>query len=372
MAPASKSTKKPKKVCSVEGCSLFVSSRALCEKHYKRWRLYGDPLLTSKDLKPRSEPKLCRAPGCDRKAVSKGCCDKHYRQLLVNGGFGGHPKQETGCAIEGCRWPRARTGLCRHHYYRKTQYGDPLAGTPVPPYAKRLCQIEGCTEEAPIGTMCRKHAKAQSRKRASAAAKPCGVEGCTKPVFMNGYCQGHNKRFRAYGDPLGGRATPIKDRRCSVAGCDERAFAHGMCMPHFGQYRYHGDPLTRVNDPDRGCSVPGCEEQHRAAGFCASHHTMYVTGPKRRSKIRQAQGTCTGPQLLARIEYFGAKCWICRDPMEAVDHVKPVIAGGAMWPANLRPICRSCNSSKSGRWYGPAGLAAQAEKVLARKAKAPK
>jgi len=356
--------RKPKEPCSVEGCDLLKKSRGYCEKHYKRWRLYGDPLLTAKATRPQEPKKLCRAPGCTRKSLTKGCCDKHYRQLQVHGEF--LEKKREGCAVEGCLWPVVRKGYCRHHYYRFQRFGDPLLGTPIPKYEFRKCAETDCDQEAGLGRYCRYHEK---QHKTPEKVVPCKVEGCEKKVFANGYCQAHNKRWRVYGDPLGGRATPIKDRRCSVAGCDERSFAHGMCMPHFGQFRYHGDPTVRVNDPTRGCSVPGCNDPHRGLGFCGSHLTQYVGGPRRRNKIKMAKGTCTGPQLMARIDYFGGLCWICKDPMEAVDHVKPIVAGGALWPSNLRPICRTCNSSKAGRWYGVAGLPAHAERIRQKKLK---
>lgn len=58
----------------------------------------------------------------------------------------------------------------------------------------------------------------------------------------------------------------------------------------------------------------------------------------------------TVAQLAQRLSMFPG-CWICRDPGWAeVDHVKPLIHGGAHCLSNLRPICRSCNASKAGTW----------------------
>lgn len=59
----------------------------------------------------------------------------------------------------------------------------------------------------------------------------------------------------------------------------------------------------------------------------------------------------TRDQLQARIDYYGGMCWICKvAPFEQLDHVKPLSKGGPHILANLRPACRSCNTSKSAKW----------------------
>ena len=61
-------------------------------------------------------------------------------------------------------------------------------------------------------------------------------------------------------------------------------------------------------------------------------------------------------QLEARIAYFGGLCWMCGIPYDHMDHVKPIMKGGANILANLRPACSSCNISKKDKWYGVEGL----------------
>ena len=55
----------------------------------------------------------------------------------------------------------------------------------------------------------------------------------------------------------------------------------------------------------------------------------------------------TAQHIQGRIEMFGGLCYVCHHPMQAIDHVIPLAKGGPHWPANLRPICKACNSSKS-------------------------
>jgi hypothetical protein len=69
----------------------------------------------------------------------------------------------------------------------------------------------------------------------------------------------------------------------------------------------------------------------------------------------------TTPSLIAaRREMWGGRCYVCGAPATAIDHVKPVARGGAHWPCNLRPICKSCNSRKGTKWPF-AGLLRKAE-----------
>lgn len=75
-------------------------------------------------------------------------------------------------------------------------------------------------------------------------------------------------------------------------------------------------------------------------------------GHRYRSKKTNAPGSdyTTSEHIKARWEMFGNRCWICRDAATQTDHVKPLSKGGSHWPANLRPICKSCNSRKKNRW----------------------
>lgn len=69
-----------------------------------------------------------------------------------------------------------------------------------------------------------------------------------------------------------------------------------------------------------------------------------------RARKAAAEGTATKEQIAARVAYYGFLCWMCRGPWREIDHVKPLTKGGTGWPANLRPICRSCNASKGNQW----------------------
>lgn len=60
-------------------------------------------------------------------------------------------------------------------------------------------------------------------------------------------------------------------------------------------------------------------------------------------------------------DLYRHKCWLCgKSGADTIDHIVPVLWGGADHPANLKPAHRSCNSSKgaerpeNARWGEPA------------------
>lgn len=71
----------------------------------------------------------------------------------------------------------------------------------------------------------------------------------------------------------------------------------------------------------------------------------------RRARVAVASiAPFTPEQLRAKVAYWGNACWVCIGPVEAIDHYKPVSKGGLHVLANLRPICRRCNSIKANKW----------------------
>lgn len=73
----------------------------------------------------------------------------------------------------------------------------------------------------------------------------------------------------------------------------------------------------------------------------------------RRTRRLAAEGFATHQQIAWRRAMWGGRCYECQKPATSVDHYKPLSRGGSNWPANLRPICASCNGRKSNRWPWP-------------------
>lgn len=82
----------------------------------------------------------------------------------------------------------------------------------------------------------------------------------------------------------------------------------------------------------------------------------------RRAMKMRAPGRCTKEQLRARFAFYGDRCAYCNAIAEAADHVKSLSRGGSNFPANFRPACRACNSSKGSKklfseWKPPNAVA---------------
>lgn len=81
-----------------------------------------------------------------------------------------------------------------------------------------------------------------------------------------------------------------------------------------------------------------------------------IRARRRARKLDAMLVVFTAEQLEQRLSMFPG-CWMCGGPKEVVDHVKPLTKGGPHMLANLRPACKSCNSSKRSTWPLPPSLA---------------
>lgn len=81
----------------------------------------------------------------------------------------------------------------------------------------------------------------------------------------------------------------------------------------------------------------------------AEQHPEYAAAKNaaRRARMINARGSCSPTQLADRVRFYGNMCVYCGADAETIDHVIPLARGGSNWPANFRPACHSCNSSKT-------------------------
>lgn len=106
------------------------------------------------------------------------------------------------------------------------------------------------------------------------------------------------------------------------------------------------------------------EKQRAATSRWQREHRIEnnVKAARHRARKFGAAGFHTPEQLAARVAYYGHRCAYCGGPYESVDHVIPLARGGSNWPANLRPACAFCNSSKADKllseWTSPKNKAA--------------
>lgn len=68
-------------VCQVTGCDTQPVARGWCEKHYRRWKKHGDPLMTLRT--ERDGP--CSVEDCEEPPKARGYCKKHHDRFLRHG-----------------------------------------------------------------------------------------------------------------------------------------------------------------------------------------------------------------------------------------------------------------------------------------------
>lgn len=62
--------------CTVAGCDDPHHAKDLCNKHYYKFRLYGNPLSSAR----RVQTAQCIAKGCINKPKALDLCKRHYEQ----------------------------------------------------------------------------------------------------------------------------------------------------------------------------------------------------------------------------------------------------------------------------------------------------
>lgn len=102
-----------KKSCSIVGCTSPFYAKTFCNRHYKRLREHGDPLVVLHG----STDGLCCVNECQLKIMARGHCKKHYQQWRIS--------QQDKCTIESCDNKQMSHRLCRKHYLRKLANGNP-------------------------------------------------------------------------------------------------------------------------------------------------------------------------------------------------------------------------------------------------------
>lgn len=256
------------------------------------------------------------------------------------------------CGIDGCERKHNARGFCLPHYKRWRKYGDPEGAAP--------------------------------------RRTECAVEGCPNPWRCRDWCYMHYQRIQRTGSTELSRERPV----CTVEGCTNYRQSRGWCPKHLTRWRRHGDPTARLaGEVIDGCRVcPRCETDKPVAEYspgnafckvCVAAYARSATGAAtrkrwaeqnadrvreiarlhahlRRTRLSTSGVRITLEDLASRMAFFGNRCWMCLGPFEHIDHVKPLSKGGPHLLSNMRPSCRSCNQSKSGRWQGVAGLSSLA------------
>lgn len=210
----------------------------------------------------------------------------------------------------------------------------------------RQAYCKPCTRSANLASMRR---NAERQQILTPTEKRCGGCGETKPGDdfypdrrrrdgLHANCRGCHYRLTRRWQ----KRNPSVVKRIAKASYDRNADA---CRRRAREYR-----AANIESARARCA----EWKRQNAAQAAAVQNI------RRARQMGAAGTATPEQIAARVSYYGGRCWMCGDPWEHIDHVKPVAVGGPNWPSNLRPACADCNLRKGSRWGGVGALAAVA------------
>ncbi len=97
-----------------------------------------------------------------------------------------------------------------------------------------------------------------------------------------------------------------------------------------------------ANDPSYRARIKA-----NAVRFANAHPEYYRAAAKlRRARICRVECTLTMEQSRELFEEYAGLCVYCFDQATTLDHVIPIVSGGAHSKDNLVPCCKSCNSKK--------------------------
>ncbi len=75
---------KEQKLCSYPGCPHTCKAKGYCINHFIQLKKHGDDdTLWVKGRKPYTHPVKCKV--CERLAYCRGLCERHYKKLLIYG-----------------------------------------------------------------------------------------------------------------------------------------------------------------------------------------------------------------------------------------------------------------------------------------------
>lgn len=323
-----------KPTCKIQGCESPVESRGYCNKHYKRWKKYGDPHKT-KII--RNNGALCEVDGCGGKATIRAMCRKHYDRFMKYGDPNGAyvPNRLKTCTFSNCKNPVDSKGLCRTHYSRLS-----ISGSPDRPCKACGSEITGFGPSVYCSDACR---------------PICSFSDCARLVDGNSdLCQTHRGGVYKYGRlPT---YTWAKDRICEVCGKEStrnkyRKVCSGRCKQLL--HRNGGTPPEEIKQCVKCTGFIDLTIVGKA-GRKKRSDTKFCD-PCKRSRTLRHQMSVT--QLADR---DGTTCGICSTDIDmnlafpntmraSVDHIKPVGSGGGNEPENLQIAHLHCNLIKQNR-----------------------
>lgn len=240
------------------------------------------------------------------------------------------------CAVDDCDAAAKSLGWCPKHYSRWRRTGDPLRLSSRTPgeWARKF----------PAGAVC--------------AVTEC--ERILDGTGSRGMCGMHYTRWRLHGDVNHQRKTGR--RACSIAGCGLPQAGRTWCSAHWSNWSRYGSPQPRLTCLACGQSfAPSRDLRKYCTRECADLATLVRA--RGYSARRRALKRATQVEPVDTLAIYARDQWVCRlcetaldpdiawpEPMSAsLDHVVPLILGGAHVADNLQAAHLVCNIRKGGK-----------------------
>lgn len=225
------------------------------------------------------------------------------------------------------------------------------------------CAIDNCDRPVWSKELCRP----DYQRRRAATAPPCSIEGCSRPAHSGGWCSTHDGRNRRHGTPY--PLTPIRWAPCRLCGRDVPSpavrSARALCRGECDRLARNARSLdwTRDNPERFAAQQRASYDRHREARL-ESNRQWREANPDKALAIKTRRRAREGVEFepVDRLTVFERDGWVCQlctapvgktishpDPLSpSLDHVVPLVAGGAHTYANTQLAHLICNVRKGG------------------------
>lgn len=199
----------------------------------------------------------------------------------------------------------------------------------------------------------------------------CSIAGCSKPHLARGWCSTHYARWRKHGDPLVTVITRYHGRACSVGQCNEPVRAKGLCKPHYQRDYYQRNRERLREDYKRWCAENPEKSKaaqrrwyeanrEKAIAYSLQRFKDYPELARRAAARRRARKLENGTVPYRESDICERDKWTCqlcgkkvnkslRWPdrgSASIDHIVPLVEGGADAPSNVQLAHIGCNWTK--------------------------
>lgn len=220
-------------------CGKPVVGRSMCAMHYRRWKLYGDPLYEVRRYVPQGEK--CAAPeGCDRKPKRRGMCEMHARRMLQRGTTIDPRERKFWAQIDQTGGPEACWPWIGYiHPTGYGQFGARVGKTNLPHRIAYEYEIGPIPEGLVLDHLC------HTREPQCADNRECRHRRCCNPTHLEPVTRRENLARGRGGDSWGyipeftpePKAEQLTLSMCAACGGTEKPiYKSGKCRPCYRKW----------------------------------------------------------------------------------------------------------------------------------------